>query len=76
MLTVKQSNKIKRALKALEDVRKELDLQSDNEVNWYLEDGGNLNLIDGNSHTGRVCDPNYGMVIGCFNLPNSSGGGW
>jgi len=75
-LTTKQRNKIKRALKALEEVRKEMDLQTELAVNWYLEDSNNLNLLEGDSHSGIEGSANRGMVIELFNLPQSGGGGW
>ncbi len=76
-LTPKQRNKIKRALKALEEVRKEVDTQCvvDGCVNWYVEDNDNFCLIEGHTHDDNDC-PNKGMVIEHFILPQSSGGGW
>ncbi len=76
-LTTKQRNKIKRALKALEEVRKEVDTQCvvDGGVNWYVEDNDNFCLIEGHTHD-REYHPNIGMVIESFILPQSSGGGW
>lgn len=75
-LTTKQRNKIKRAIKALNDVRAELEVENpDNYLNWYLEDNNNLNLMEDHSHTdGEVA--NYDAVIGCFNLDSAGGGGW
>lgn len=52
-LTSKQHNKIKRAVKALNDVRDELQLENpDHDLMWYLEDCANLNLMEGESHEG------------------------
>ena len=75
VLTTKQRNKVNRALKALEEVRAEVDLEAENRVAWYLEDCGNLNLMDGDSHNEHG-DGNHGMVIYTFDLPYSGGGGW
>ena len=76
-LSTKQKNKVKRAIKALEEVRMELDNQSENRVNWHLEDNDNLNLIDGQSHDdSNQARANMGMVICGFTLPHASGGGW
>jgi hypothetical protein len=81
-LTTKQRNKIKRSVKALNDVRQEL--QKDNadcDVQWYLEDSDNLNLMSGDPHddSGRS-EGGHGRrqdrVIDTFYLELSSGGGW
>ncbi len=81
VLTPKQRAKIKRAVKALNDVRKEVEQTNKCEpegILWYLEDSENLNLMDGMSHDNGV----YGepsrqhAVIDVFNLDKSSGGGW
>ena len=75
-LTNAQDRKIKRAIKALNDVRAELASDNpDNYVNWYLEDNENLNLMNGDSHSGQGV-PNYDNVIGLYNLKMASGGGW
>lgn len=76
-LTSKQLSKIRRAVKALNDVRQEL--QNDNpdyNMNWYLEDENNLNLMEGESHEGIAGIPQHDRVIDCFELKNASGGGW
>jgi hypothetical protein len=76
-LTTKQSNKVKRALKAIEEVRKEVDAQCvvDGGVNWYVEDNDHLYLMDGYTHDDK-CRANHGMVIAHFAMPHASGGGW
>ena len=80
LLTSKQRNKIKRAIKALNDVRREL--QSENgecEIQWYLEDSNNLNLMSGDSHNETRRNngaPMKDRVIDLFYLEMSSGGGW
>ncbi|MEZ9709384.1 hypothetical protein AB4254_11950 [Vibrio breoganii] len=74
-LSSKQCAKIKRALKALEEVRKEVDLESDEAVRWYLEDSGNLNLMTGDSHDDSG-SPNFDAVIEHFEFPESTGGAW
>jgi hypothetical protein len=77
-LTSKQKNKISRAVKALNDVRQ--GLQNDNgdcEVQWYLEDSNNLNLMSGASHNfDGDNDARQDRVISTFELDMSSGGGW
>jgi len=76
-LTTKQYNKIKRAVKALNDARDEIQTDSDQNINWYLEDSNNLNLMCGPTHTEDiVMKPLHENVMFCFNLKNSSGGGW
>lgn len=76
-LTTKQRNKIKRALKSLEEVRKEIEQDTEDKVMGYLEDCGNLNLMDGQSHTeGYGSCARRGAVIECFTFLESSGGGW
>ena len=79
LLTSKQRNKINRAIKALNDVRKELDNDNgDCDVQWYLEDCGNLNLMSGDSHEGigNGDTSRQDRVIATFNLDSSGGGGW
>ena len=76
-LTTKQSGKIRRAVKALNDVRREL--QNDNpdkDIQWYLEGSDNLNLMEGESHSDRFNTANQDAVIELFQLDCSSGGGW
>lgn len=78
ILTNKQNNKIKRAIKALNEVR--LEVQQDNvdyDINWYLEDSNNLYLMEGDSHnTDFGTTRNFEAVISLYELTNSSGGGW
>lgn len=74
-LTQKQRNKIKRALKALEDVRSEVGSKSDNQVMWYIESGGDFNLMNGDSHDERG-DSSHENIIESFYLPNYDCGGW
>lgn len=77
-LTIAQHRKIKSAVNALNKVR--VELQKDNPdhfINWYLEDCGNLNLLEGDTHdecNGGVARQDN--VIAMFDLPCSSGGGW
>jgi len=76
-LTTKQRGKITRAVKALNDVRQEL--QDENpgiNINWYLEDSDNLNLMGGESHTDDLQHPLQENVIELLWLKNASGGGW
>ncbi len=78
-LTPAQKRKINSAVKALNKVRS--DLQRENPeyyINWYLEDCGNLNLLEGDSHD--LADT-YGAasqnnIIETFDLDHSGGGGW
>ncbi len=81
VLTPKQKSKIKRAVKALNDVRKEVEQTNECEpegILWYLEDSGNLCLMDGLSHdSDQYGDPpRQHAVIDIFDLDKSSGGGW
>jgi hypothetical protein len=79
-LTTKQRNKIKRAIKALNDVRQELQNQNgDCDIQWYLEDSGNLNLMSGDSHDedgGNGETSRQDRVIALFDLDNAGGGAW
>jgi len=76
-LTAKQRSKIKRCVKGLNDVLAELQEQNpDNEMQWYLEDTANLNLMDGDSHVEPRQQANYEGVIEIFTLDSASGGGW
>lgn len=78
-LTTKQRSKIKRAVKALNDARKEIELDNaGSDINWFLEDCGNLNLMNGNTHDlgNNNGSANYGNVIEVFDLDNAGGGGW
>jgi hypothetical protein len=78
-LTSKQHRKIKNAVKALNDVRAELQKENpDTHINWYLESSDNLNLMDGDSHDTSFNDGNqlYDNVIELYDLKCASGGGW
>ena len=76
-LTIKQRNKIKRAVKSLNEVLDEIQVDNpDKYINWYLEDTANFNLMEGDSHTGDSQSPNTDAVIECFDLELASGGGW
>lgn len=75
-LTPAQKRKIKRAIAALNDVRREVQRDNpDHYINWYLESGGNLNLMEADSHD-RGGSPQHDKVIDSFCLDNSGGGGW
>lgn len=81
VLTPKQKAKIKRAVKALNDVRAEVERDNEcdpNGIQWYLEDSNNLNLMDGMSHdSDQWGEPSRrDAVIDLFCLDKSSGGGW
>ena len=77
-LTPAQKRKINSAVKALNKVR--ADLQRENPeyyINWYLEDCGNLNLLEGDSHNienGQSSQES--AVIEVWDLEHSAGGGW
>jgi hypothetical protein len=78
-LTISQDRKIKRAIKALNDVRAELaSANPDNHISWYLEGSDNLNLMSGDSHdmSNDQGGQNYDNVIATYDLDNASGGGW
>lgn len=77
-LTTKQKRKIQRALKALDEVRVELQRENpDNYINWYLEDCGNFLLLEKQSHTEDFnLSARHDAVIEHFNLEEASGGGW
>jgi hypothetical protein len=80
ILTNKQRSKISRAIKALNDVRQELQNENgDCDVQWYLEDSDNLNLMSGDPHDetgGNHGCSRQDRVIALFELDMSSGGGW
>jgi len=75
-LTAKQHNKIKRAVKALNDVRAEVQQENpDNDINWYLEDTANFNLMSGLTHDDQYnALPNN--IIEVYDLHEASGGAW
>jgi hypothetical protein len=77
-LTASQRAKIKRCVKGLNDVRREI--QEENlsiKINWYLEDNDNLNLMGGQTHTDDSSyHPQYENVIEHFTLEVASGGAW
>ena len=78
-LTKAQLKKIKAAIKSLNDVRQELqDENPDFNINWYLEDSNNLNLMECSSHNMELWkgEAMQDGIIKCFILNNSSGGGW
>ena len=76
-LTTKQRNKITRACKALDDVRKELQAENPGAyINWYLEDSANMNLMNEESHDTDTGKAMPDRVIELFYIPHASGGGW
>ena len=75
LLTSKQRNKIKRAIKALNDVRQELEKENPTtDISWYHE-SGYLNLIDGETHKPNG-NADQDSLIDSFPLDRSDGGGW
>ena len=77
-LTAKQRNKIKRAVKALNDARQELQEQYPDEYfNWYLEDCGNLCLMKGWTHDDdHNSSPLFENIVEVYDFEMASGGGW
>lgn len=77
-LTTKQKRKIELAIKALNEVRAEIQQENpDNYINWYLEDNDNLNLLEDVSHNhDSRGSSNQDAVIATFDLKHSTGGGW
>ncbi|MBE8233292.1 MAG: hypothetical protein HAW67_06105 [Endozoicomonadaceae bacterium] len=76
VLTEKQKLKITKAVKALNQVRNELQSTNpDNDINWYLEDCGNLHLMEDLSHDEKG-NARQDRVIFHISLIQSSGGGW
>jgi len=75
-ITTKQHNKIKRAIKSLNDARDEIQSENpDYNINWYLEDSDNLNLMEGESHIGGEI-ANHDAVIELYDFKSAGGGGW
>jgi hypothetical protein len=75
-ITARQKAKIQKAVEALNDVRADIQSKNpDHDINWYLEDCGNFNLMENPSH-----DENHkarqDRVILHSQLEESSGGGW
>lgn len=75
-LTTKQASKVERAIKALNDVRREVEKANQGcDINWYLEDTANLHLMSGLSHDDQH-KARHDAVIASFTLDEASGGGW
>lgn len=75
-LTTPQFRKIKNAVNTLNKLKDEIQKENpDAYINWYLQDGDNLHLMSGDSHTDGIT-PNYHHVIESFYLKSASGGGW
>ncbi len=76
-LTTKQRSKARRALKALMDIRDEVqEANPDNEVFWYYEGDGNFHLMDGPTHLGMDGIPNFDGIIETIPVIHFDGGGW
>ena len=77
-LTSKQQAKIKRAIKALNDVRKEIELENkESDIGWYLEGSGSLHLTNGETHDWKnEAEPLQESILASFELDKSGGGGW
>lgn len=76
VLTPAQRRKLKMAVTALNDVRRELQQDNpDHYINWYLEESDGLNLMEGDSHD-RDGVAQMDKVIESFSLDYSAGGGW
>lgn len=75
-ITAKQKCKIEKAVRALNDTRKEVQSKNpDNDINWYLEDCGNLLLMEDDPHDNNG-KSRQDRVILYSDLEQSSGGGW
>lgn len=75
-LTVKQSKKIGRAIKALNEVMEEVRLKYE-DANYYIEDSDNFNVMSGSSHTeDSRMDPLEDNVMEHYFLWHSGGGAW
>ena len=71
-----QRSKIDQAVKSLNDVRAELQRENPGKnINWYLEDFCNLNLMEDESHDING-DANQDAAIDRFHLDYASGDGW
>lgn len=76
ILSKKQDAKIKRCIKGLNDVMAELQTENPElNINWFLEDNDNLNLMKGDSHDDNH-SANFDNSIKMYSLDRSSGGGW
>jgi hypothetical protein len=78
-LTTKQRNKIKRALKSLESVRDEVAKENpDNTISWYISSGGNVHLMDGETHGDYKSNHEalYDNVIDDFCISHEDHGDW
>lgn len=75
-LTKSQKAVITRAINLLNKVRQEIQLENpDYDINWYLEDCGNLCLLENPSHDDTQ-KPRQDRVIEDRHLVESSGGAW
>ena len=77
-LTSKQYNKASRAVKALNDVRKEVERENetdDNGITWYLASGGSLHLLNGLSHDKNE-QKRPDRIIDTFYIDNADNGDW
>lgn len=74
MITKEQDRKITKAVKMLNDVLKEIQLDYP-EAEWYLEDTSNFNLMSGPSHdmNGKA---QHGNILEQYYLVDASGGAW
>lgn len=77
-ITPQQKAAITRAVNTLNRVRGELEKNNPDapNVNWCLEDCGNLILMSDETHTGQGAESNEGAVVSTWDLRNSSGGSW
>ena len=77
-ITSRQRATITRAVNSLNKARRELEVANPEapNVNWYLEDSNNLNLMSDDSHTGHNGGANIDAVMETWNLERASGGGW
>lgn len=77
-LTPAEHKKIEKHVSGLNRILEDLQKKyPDFEMNWYLEDAGNFNLMSSESHAGNgSCNPRYENIVDCYTLNNASGGGW
>ena len=76
-LTTKQSNKVKRAMKALDDVWEEVAKENPDlpELHWYVEAEGSLNLMSEYSNDMKY-GGGYDHIIENWNFRHLDCGGW
>ena len=74
-LTRSQETRIDRAIKALNQVMEEIQLEYP-EANYYLEDSCHFNVMSGLTHDGPYCTPRQDRIMHSAYLQSSGGGAW